>query len=440
MDRLWYVVGAYKIAPEERDVAQAFMTPENDYRNFFDIIDADDDPNVPLGAEVAYRVDLTPDEADEFADASNCRYVEVDLENRSAVVTVRPPGNRVAATSPIPPDSTMKWMGADPFTENIKPFHGKDVPIGVCDGGTTKAVRDRFGWTITAAYDFARKAENTGRITTEHGCYVTPEAVPAGGLLVEAIVFSENGGGTHSMMAAGFKFCADKGARVINYSGGGSQSSNIERDALNYLRDRGVVLICAAGNDGDYILDYPAKHCEDYPNVFSSIAFDEATDDRADFSNHYDTGSGAAPGSRCLSVNQLAQNIRWSGTSSSSPKMARLVAMGATGGRFTTLEIARALVVNARNTEQPPSEEGAGPWFLQNVLTKLGAWPLPAPTPPPATKPPVVISPIDPTVRPTDPTPAPQPPTTPPPPSTIVAPIAVINVIIDMLQRLLRAP
>lgn len=427
MTRLHYVVGAYKIAPEERDVAGQYMDEENNYREFFDIIDADDDPNVPIGALVAYRVELEPEEAEEFEEASNCRYVELDTETRTAEVTVRPAGNRVAASSPVPPDSTMRWMGADPYTDALKQFHGKDVPIGVCDGGTSKAVRDRFGWTITAAYDFARKTDNIGRITTEHGCYVTPEAVPAGGLLVEAIVFSEDGSGTHSMMAAGFKFCADKGARVINYSGSGTQTSNIEKDALTYLRDRGVVLVAAAGNDGKYTLDYPAKHCEDYANVFSSIAFDEATDDRADFSNHFDTGSGASPGSRCLSVNQLAQLIRWSGTSSSSPKMARLIAMGATGGRYTTLEVARALATNARDTEQPPSEEGAGPWFLQTAMTKLGA--LQTPTAP------VTIPPFDPTA----PAPAPAPAPVPIPSPTVVVPISAINVIIDLLRRLLQA-
>jgi hypothetical protein len=377
-----YVVGARKIPYEDRDVAHAAITADDD-RGFADVIGADDDPDVPVGAHVAYVAHLTADEATRFRAASNCRYVELDLADTADVVTVRRAPGDTAADLSIPPSATMAYLGAG-FT-GVEAWHGRDVTIGVMDGGTTPAVKRRFGWTVVAQRDFVRGGTDTDQITTEHGCYVTPEAVPPGGRLAEAIVFNAEGRSLHSQTTAAMKWLCDVGAKVINYSGSGTSSSSVQRDGLDYARQRGVVLVCSAGNDGEYRLGYPAKHCEDHANVKSSIAFVEASDDRADFSNHLDTGSGCAPGSRSLSVNRDAVNIRWSGTSSSAPKMARLVAMGATSGRFTTLEVARALEVNARDTEEPTAEEGAGAWHLERALRKLGVFdPPPPPEPQPA--------------------------------------------------------
>lgn len=379
-----YNIGARKIPYEERDVAHAVIAEEDD-RGFFDVIGANDDPDVSIGENVTYSVELTDDEAERFRQARNCRFVEEDQVDTVDEVTVT---RAAQTTSSIPPPSTMTYMGAG-GANVISEWHGRDVSIGVMDGGTTKAVKDRFGWNVVLHKDFVDTSNtDPNRITVEHGCYVTPEAVPANGQLVEAVVFTIEGVSYHSVTAAAMRWFADNGVKVVNYSGSGSSGSGTQQDAIRYMYDRGVVLVCSAGNSGRYELGYPAKYCETFTNVYSSIAFVESTDLRADFSNHLDTGSGCAPGSRCLSVNKDAVNIRWSGTSSSSPKMALLVAMGATGGRYTTTEVARALVVNARNTVEPTSEEGAGAWFLENALRKLGAFdPPPEPEPAPAPEP-----------------------------------------------------
>lgn len=377
-----YNVGARKIDPGDRDIAHSAITPDDD-RRFRDVIDADDDPTVPLGAPVVYSVELSDTEAERFRRASNARYVEADEADTVDEVEV------IAAvgTDPVPPQSTLTYMGA--VFDSAEQWHGADVTVGVLDGGTTKPVKDRFGWYLAAQRNFVHPDADPYAITVEHGCYVTPEAVPAHGRLVEAVVFDETGTAYHSVTAAAMKWAADSGAKVINYSGSGSSGSATQQDALNYLRERGVVLVCSAGNDGQPRLGYPAKYCETYENVCSSLAFVEATDHRADFSNHLDTGSGAAPGQRCLSVNKHAENIYWSGTSSSSPKMALLVAMGHTREVYSALAVARALEVNARDTPEPVIEEGAGAWHLQRALRKLGAFgdPLPPPEPEPVPEP-----------------------------------------------------
>lgn len=363
-----YNVGVHRITPGSRDLFRD-VVDDNDERGWFDVINASDDGEIALGAEVVYSLELTDDEAARFKQASNVRYVEEDGYDTIDLMTIVP-DHVTPINSTVPTDDTLRYMGA--IFPGSRDFHGRDVLIAVLDGGTTDAVRARFKWNVVASRNFVHGTEPTKGITVEHGCYVTPEAVPAGGQLIECVVFGETGAASHATFATAVRWACDKGAQVINYSGSSDRGSMIQQDAIRYAQERGVAVVCSAGNTGKRVLDYPAKLCELFPNVFSSIAFVEVTDLRADFSNYLNTGSGCAPGSRCLSVDKNATNVRWSGTSSSAPKMTRLIAMGASGGRFTTLVVARALVVNARNTAEPTDEEGAGAWYLANALLKLG--------------------------------------------------------------------
>jgi len=50
--------------------------------------------------------------------------------------------------------------------------------------------------------------------------------------------------------AAGIVWAVDHGARIVNLSIGGVQTSQAERDAIAYAVARGVLLVAAAGNDG----------------------------------------------------------------------------------------------------------------------------------------------------------------------------------------------
>lgn len=380
MNRTRHIVGAYKIPAADRDVARAVMTPGNGYAGFADVIDADDDPTVPVGAEVVYAVNLTSDEVEAFRGASNCRYVERDQARSPHVVDVQPVTGTAAADT-VPPTSTLTWMGVAPGTETA--WHGRDVTVAVLDGGTSAAVKARFGWQVVEHRDFTGANLGADGTTVEHGCWVTPLAVPAGGRLVQAIVFDGQGSAYDSWIAAAVKWAVDAGAQVVNFSGGGGGASSALADALSYAAGRGAVVVISAGNSGRPELEYPARYSETIPAVRSSIAFSEATDQRASFSNYAATGSGAAPGDKVLTIGRDGGLARVSGTSFSAPHMARLVAMGCTGGAHLPMQVAGALTATARDTPEPDAEEGAGAWHLGNALTGLQPPPAPAPAPDP---------------------------------------------------------
>jgi subtilisin family serine protease len=83
---------------------------------------------------------------------------------------------------------------------------------------------------------------------------------------------------------------------VINFSSGGGQSSQLYVDAIEYARDRDVLIVSVTHNDGlDNFVRYPARYSESYDNVIAVAATDH-NDVRASFSNAGPQVNISAPG------------------------------------------------------------------------------------------------------------------------------------------------
>lgn len=99
------------------------------------------------------------------------------------------------------------------------------------------------------------------------------------------------------------RFCVSKGANIINYSGGGLEPSDKEREAIALAREKGILFVAAAGNEqsnSDVKKYYPADYGLD--NIISVTAFDE--DRNVLPSSNYGEQSVdiAAPGKRIYST------------------------------------------------------------------------------------------------------------------------------------------
>lgn len=90
----------------------------------------------------------------------------------------------------------------------------------------------------------------------------------------------------------GALLAADLGAKVINYSWGSKLPFPLEEEMCNILEDRGVLLVCSAGNDGDDALYYPAA----YPTALSVGATDAFDARVPGLSNYGPAVNIAAPG------------------------------------------------------------------------------------------------------------------------------------------------
>src|SRR5207237_4304232 len=96
--------------------------------------------------------------------------------------------------------------------------------------------------------------------------------IPGGGLdLFIVRAFDGDGGFVYAgEIAAAMQDCADAGANVVSMSLGGPLSSQTEQRMAAKLTRQGILLVAAAGNDGNALFSYPAS----YQGVLSVAAID----------------------------------------------------------------------------------------------------------------------------------------------------------------------
>lgn len=95
----------------------------------------------------------------------------------------------------------------------------------------------------------------------------------------------------------GIQYAVDSGARVISMSFGGFEPSQAIQEALDFATENNVILVAAAGNEGQSYPDYPGA----FQNVIAVGATDPS-DNRALFSNFGSWVDVAAPGVEILST------------------------------------------------------------------------------------------------------------------------------------------
>ena len=108
-------------------------------------------------------------------------------------------------------------------------------------------------------------------------------------------VLSGSGSGSVAGIADAIRYAADHGAKVINMSLGGPFPSSVLKKAVKYAHDKGVVVVCAAGNEGRGKVGYPAA----YPGAIAVAATqsDEATTFYSNYGKDIDI---AAPGGNTM--------------------------------------------------------------------------------------------------------------------------------------------
>ena len=189
------------------------------------------------------------------------------LRARPGIVWARPTVARTSLDTPVfvtmPPPLVPEWQFAA-IRANVVPVTvqraASKITIAVVDTGAdvsapSIAVKKPLTYSVLSG-------DSNVTDLIGHGTFV---ASLAAGSVSKGKVFAGFGGDAGLMIvqasetpsdfndaneAAAIVWAVDHGARIVNLSLGGSQTSQIEQDAVDYAVRHGVLLVAAAGNDG----------------------------------------------------------------------------------------------------------------------------------------------------------------------------------------------
>lgn len=194
--------------------------------------------------------------------------------------------------------------------------------------------------------------------------------------LLPVKVLDAFGSGADSNIAKGIIWATDNGAHVINLSLGGKGQSTVLRDAVAYALSKDVVVVAAAGNDGEPVTSYPASA----PGVVAVTATD-ALSRLASFSNWSSATDVAAEGVDVLSTywepTEIYRYGYGSGTSFAAPVVSGVAALvRAAHPTWSQSQVVEAILESA--TDAGPL--GTDPYFGRGIVdaaAALGATPRP---------------------------------------------------------------
>jgi serine protease len=155
---------------------------------------------------------------------------------------------------------------------------GKGVVVAVLDTGIAwenfddfRQVPDLKDVRFAPGYDFVNQDVHAND-DHGHGTHVagtiaqaTDNGEGVAGIAFEATlmpikVLDHFGSGNSAAISDAIRWAADHGAKVINMSLGGGGRSEVMAHAIEYARAKGAVVVCAAGNNGRGLVEFPAAY------------------------------------------------------------------------------------------------------------------------------------------------------------------------------------
>jgi len=250
---------------------------------------------------------------------------------------------------------------------------------GVDDDGNG-LVDDIWGWDFVDAPRFPdggdyRKPDNQPLDEHGHGTAVAGIVAATGnnGIGIAGVAFGTKvlvlrAGTSRGLLeeddvAAAVLYAVEMGARVVNMSFGDTEEAPFLDDVLRYAHSRGLVLVAAAGNDGNTTPYFPAALGETI-----SVGASDESDARANFSSFGETLDFLAPGVSVLTTALGGGYQRFNGTSAAAPVASGVAALLLAENPDLTPEEVRARLATTAVDVPPPG------WDMYNGAGRIDAY------------------------------------------------------------------
>lgn len=196
---------------------------------------------------------------------------------------------------------------------------GKGVRIAILDTGvvSSSAFSSKISWInlVDLPADLSKQnGHGTAVASMIIGQNALTPGVAPGAEILSFRIANDRGQSDSFWLAQGIVAAVDAGAQLINISMGSPGDSALVRNAIEYARAAGVLIVAAAGNNGIDQVSYPGAN----KGVIAVGAVD-ALGNHLDFSNTGSEIAVAAPGFGVNAAWTGDQAARVSGTSFSAP-------------------------------------------------------------------------------------------------------------------------
>ena len=225
-------------------------------------------------------------------------------------------------------------------------------PVAIIDTGISSAQIDING-SVLDGYNFVSKNTNAND-DNGHGTHVAGivsastnngtgvASIGFKGTLLPVKVLDSTGAGTYADISSGVIYATDRGAKIVNLSLGGPSYSRTLGDAIAYATNHGVVVVAAAGNNGNNSAVYPA----DYPGVIAVSATNQ-NDGLAPFSSYGSHVYVSAPGVSIISTYNSGGYATLSGTSMAAPMVSGLIGLALSRGAASASTVVNDLKITS---------------------------------------------------------------------------------------------
>jgi major intracellular serine protease len=254
---------------------------------------------------------------------------------------------------------SYSWGMTDLKVPNVwKKTKGKDIRVAVLDSGCSihPDLKANIDYKLSKSfipnediYDnyvghSTHVAGIIGAELNEAGIVgVAPEVT-----IITVKVLGKNGGSVGNSVEQGLDYCIQLKPDIVNMSLGGAEPMVSLHEKIKKLFDMGIIVVCAAGNNGEEKVLYPAQ----YDETIAVGSYSPATiRSRSLFSSYGDTLDIMAPGEEILSTWLNAQYSVLSGTSMAAPFVSGVLALmlsyyKAQGKKLTIDEMKNKLLTN----------------------------------------------------------------------------------------------